>query len=134
LSLDQRAQILKTIIETKVGVKELVTKISGQRAKKTVSMIKNMHYDGLVYFKNVSTSKPGRPKKLVLPTVLGVDFLDGYNTLKHKKLYSKPQDLEHAKRDAAYTSRLKDRGLDPFKLFLELNSIANNIKVSSKAH
>jgi hypothetical protein len=48
------------------------------------------------------------------------------------KLQARKEDLEHAVKDALYTQRLVDHGHSPFKLFLELNTIALNIKKSSE--
>jgi hypothetical protein len=48
-------------------------------------------------------------------------------------LRARKKDLERAAKDAAYTSRLVANGHSPFKLFMELNMIARNIKVSSEA-
>ena len=66
-------------------------------------------------------------------TPLGLDFLETYRKLKIKPLRARKEDLEHAVRDALYTERLITNGHSPFELFMELNSIARNIKISSEA-
>jgi hypothetical protein len=66
-------------------------------------------------------------------TSLGLEFLEAYRELKMKPLRARREDLEYAVRDALYTERLIANGHSPFELFMELNSIARNIKVSSEA-
>lgn len=63
---------------------------------------------------------------------LGIEFLETYRELKMKPLKAKKEDLEHAVRDAAYTGRLVANGHSPFQIFMELNTIAHNIKISSE--
>jgi hypothetical protein len=53
--------------------------------------------------------------------------------LKMKQLRARREDLKHAVRDALYTERLITDGHLSFELFMELNSIVRNIKVSSEA-
>jgi hypothetical protein len=48
------------------------------------------------------------------------------------KLQARKEDLEHAVKDALYTQRLVEYGHSPFKLFMELNTIAHNIYKSSE--
>ena len=48
------------------------------------------------------------------------------------KLQARKEDFERAVKHALYTQRLVDHGHSPFKLFMELNTIALNIKKSSE--
>jgi len=68
----------------------------------------------------------GRPRILVRPTTLGEDYLDAYEALKMKPLRSRRADLIQAARDGEYALRLEARGLSPFDLFLELNSVVGH--------
>jgi hypothetical protein len=130
LSLDQRAKILEAATSNSYGVKEIIQKVQGTRASNIVSLVKDMRQERLVQVQQVPRSGPGRPKMKIIPTSLGYEFLETFRRLKAKPLRSRQSDLERAKRDAAYTERLVENGHSPFQLFMELNAIAYNIKVS----
>ncbi|MHA1358609.1 MAG: hypothetical protein ACTSQI_09070 [Candidatus Helarchaeota archaeon] len=49
-----------------------------------------------------------------------------------QQLKARKEDLDHATKQALYTKRLIAYGHSPFEIFLELNTIARNIKVSSE--
>jgi hypothetical protein len=67
-------------------------------------------------------------------TTLGFEFLETYRKLKMQPLRARKEDLEHAVKDALYASRLVVNGHSPFQIFMELNIIASNIKVSSQVN
>lgn len=92
-----------------------------------------MREERLIELKPVPPSRRGRPKKTVVCTPLGLEFLITHNNLRMKPLRARRQDLEHAVKDALYSEMLVEFGHSPFRLFMELNAIADNIKVSSKA-
>jgi hypothetical protein len=92
-----------------------------------------MHHERLIDFHSVPSGKQGRPKQIVFATPLGLEFLHVYRNLRMKPLRAREEDLAHAVKDAYYAQRLVEYGHSPFKLFMELNSIVNNIKISSEA-
>jgi hypothetical protein len=65
-------------------------------------------------------------------TPLGFEFLSAYSKLKMMPLKARREDLARAAKDVAYANRLVARGHSPFKIFMELNTIARNIKISSE--
>jgi hypothetical protein len=91
-----------------------------------------MNEEQLITLQQVAHSKRGRPKKSITCTPLGFEFLSTYKKLKMTPLRARKEDLAHAAKDAAYASRLVANGHSPFKIFMELNTIARNIKVSSE--
>lgn len=91
-----------------------------------------MRREGLIELKPVKKAVRGRPKKTVICTPLGLDFLETHRKLRVKPLRARREDFEHAVRDALYAGRLTAKGQSPFKLFLELNQIVHNIKSSSE--
>ncbi len=95
--------------------------------------MKKMLEERLIELKPVLQSRRGRPKKIIICTPLGLEFLITHKNLRMKPLRARRQDLEHAIRDALYSERLVEFGHSPFRLFMELHAIADNIKVSSKA-
>jgi len=131
MSLEQRAQLLETAILTNCGVRDLVQALEWNTSK-TISLIRKMNEEELIDLQQVSSSRRGRPKKRIICTPLGIEFLETYKDLKMKPLKARKEDLEHAVRDAAYTRRLIANGHSPFQFFMELNTIANNIKISSE--
>jgi DNA-binding PadR family transcriptional regulator len=91
-----------------------------------------MNEEQLIEFQEVPHSKRGRPKKSVVCTPLGFEFLETHKKLKMQPLRARKEDLDHAAKDAAYANRLVANGHSPFQVFMELNMIARNIKVSSE--
>lgn len=131
MSLEQRAQILEAITSTTCGVRDLVQLLKWKTSN-VISLLRKMNEEQLIALQQVTYSKRGRPKKNIACTPLGLEFLETYKRLKMKPLRARKEDLEHAVRDALYTSRLVENGHSPFKIFMELNMIARNIKVSSE--
>ncbi len=130
MSLDHKAKILEAAASNSYGIKEIIQKVKGTRATHIISLVNEMNQEKLVELQQVPRAKPGRPKKHITLTSLGYEFLETYRKLKTKPLRSRKQDLERSKRDAYYAERLVAAGHSPFQLFMELNTIANNIKVS----
>ena len=94
-----------------------------------------MNEEKLIEFRQVCArahSRRGRPKKNVTCTPLGFEFLDTYRKLRMKPIKARKEDLEHAVKDSLYTDRLVANGHSPFKIFMELNTIVNNIKINSE--
>ena len=91
-----------------------------------------MKDEGLIELQCAHTRKRGRPKKNITCAALGLEFLETYRKLKTKPLRARKEDLEHAVKDSLYTERLAANGHSPFKLFMELNTIVHNIKISSE--
>jgi len=131
MSLDQRAQILEAVVSDPCGVREVIQKIRWKPSR-VISSLEMMKDEGLIELQFARTRKRGRPKKSITCTSLGLEFLETYRRLKTKPLRSRKEDLEHAVKDALYTERLVANGHSPFKLFMELNTIAHNIKISSE--
>jgi predicted ArsR family transcriptional regulator len=130
MSMDARASILRIAYSDLRGVKEVVQKID-LRTSNALLLLEKMSEEGLINLES-KRSERGRPKKIVKPTALGYEFLQAYEKLKVKSLKSRKSDLKHAVDDALYTRRLVEKGHSPFALFMELNNIASNIKVSAK--
>ncbi len=132
MSLDQRAQILAAITSATYGVRDLAQTLKWKTSN-VVFLLKKMNEEQLIKLQQVTHSKRGRPKKSITCTPLGFEFLATYKKLKMTPLKARKEDLDHAVKDAAYANRLVARGHSPFKIFMELNMIARNIKVSSEA-
>jgi DNA-binding PadR family transcriptional regulator len=131
MSSDQRAQILEAAVSSASGVRDLTKKLKWKTSN-VVSLLKKMSEERLIEFKQAAGSKRGRPRKIVTCTPLGFEFLETYRKLRIKPLRARKEDLDHAAKDAAYASRLVANGHSPFQIFMELNTIASNIKVSSE--
>jgi DNA-binding MarR family transcriptional regulator len=129
--LDQRAQILTAVASATCGVRDLAQTLKWKTAN-VVSLLKTMNEEQLVEAQQAPHSKRGRPKKNIVCTPLGFEFLATYNKLKMTPLKARKEDLVHAVKDAAYANRLVANGHSTFQIFMELNMIARNIKVSSK--
>ena len=134
MSVDERAQILNVVARTERGVRELIQKLRWKPSR-VIFLLEQMRDEGLIELQKNSAhnSRRGRPKKIMVCTSLGYEFLEAYRKLKMKPLRARKEDLEHAVKDALYTERLVANGHSPFKLFMELNTFAHNIKISSEA-
>jgi len=93
-----------------------------------------MDEEQLIKIQSAAIQKKGRPKKYIITTSLGYEFLDAYKKLNINILRARKQDLDHAAKDAMDANRLIENGHSPFQIFLELNMIASNIKNSSENH
>jgi len=132
MSLERRAQLLEMAASAPCCVRDAIRRLKW-RSSSVVSMLERMENEGLVELRRVKRSRRGRPKNMIVCTPLGFDFLETYRRLKMKPLRARREDIERAVKDALYVERLIARGHLPFKLFLELNMIVHNIKVSSEA-
>lgn len=135
MSLDERARILEAVTPVERGIREVTEELRWAPSH-VINLLRNMEDEGLIMevrSNRARASKRGRPKKIMTCTPLGLEFLETYRKLKIKPLRARKEDLEHAVRDALYTERLITNGHSPFELFMELNSIARNIKISSEA-
>jgi len=130
MSIDAEARILKMANSSLRGVREVAQKLN-MRTSSALLLLEKMSEEGLINLEK-RHSERGRPRKIVKPTALGCEFLETYERLKIKPLKAQKADLEHAVDDALYAKRLVERGHSPFELFMELNNIARNIKVSAK--
>jgi DNA-binding MarR family transcriptional regulator len=133
MSLEQEAQILEAVASTSCGIRDL-TRTLKWKTSTVISLSKKMNQERLIEFKMVKYSRRGRPKKNIVCTSLGLDFLEAYRKLKMKPIRARREDLEHAAKDALYTQRLVENGHSPFKTFMELNTIVGNIKVASETN
>lgn len=124
--------MLAVVISGSYGVREAIQKLRWQPSL-VISLLKRMREEGLVKLECVRAHKRGRPKNIIVITSLGFEFLETYRRLEMKTLRARKQDLERAVEDALYTERLVAYGHSPFKLFIELNTFAHNVKVSSEA-
>ena len=129
--LDQRAKILEIAGSTSLGVRELV-QVLKWKTSKVISLLREMNKERLIDFQQIKYSKKGKPKKQIICTPLGLEFLTMYRKVKMQPIRAKKEDLDRAVKDALYTCRLIAYGHSPFQLFMELNAIAHNLKVDSK--
>ena len=131
MSFDEKAQVLETAISSSPSVRDIVNTLR-QRTSDTIALLKEMEKERLIKFQNVKREYRGRPKKTIVCTSLGREFLEGYRRLRMKQMRAGKEDLERAVQDALYAERLVAYGHSPFRLFMELNNIVRNIKVSSE--
>ena len=133
MSLEQKSRILQVATLGTCGIRDLAHKLKWKTST-VVSLTKKMNEERLIEFKAVRHAGRGRPRKGIVGTPLGLEFLNTYRKLSMTPLKATKADLEHAARDASYTRRLVENGHSSFELFMELNSIVRNIRNSSEAH
>jgi DNA-binding MarR family transcriptional regulator len=126
LSVEEEAQLLSTVEENPMGVREL-SRTMRRRTQDVVSLIKRMEAGSLVEVTPERGKGRGRPARLVSATVLGEGYLEAFRRLRRMPLVSSRNDLLRARADAEYVNRLVARGRDPIRAFLELNGIVGDI-------
>jgi DNA-binding MarR family transcriptional regulator len=131
--IEQRAKILEITTSKTCGVRDLIQLLK-MKTSNITSLLKKMEEEQLISTQFAKKNKKGRPKKRVIPTPLGHEFLETYMKLNLSIIKSRKTDLDHAAKDAKYAERLVETGHSPFQIFLELNTIASNIKNSSENH
>jgi DNA-binding PadR family transcriptional regulator len=132
MSLEQKAQVLEAAASASCGVRDAVQKLTCKTSS-VISLLKEMEQERLIELTKAVYSRRGRPKKIITCTPLGFEFLESYRKVRMKPLRARREDLERAVKDALYAERLVARGHEAFKLFMELNAVAGNIKVYSEA-
>jgi len=132
LALDERARVLGLVASASCGVRDVI-RLLGWKASRVVSLLARMENEGLVEMRREVSSGRGRPKKTIVPTGLGLEFLEAYRRVEAKPLRGRKTDLERAKRDALYVERLVASGHSAFGLFMELNTIVRSISESEEA-
>jgi DNA-binding PadR family transcriptional regulator len=133
MSLEQRAKILEITTSSTCGVRDIIQMLK-MKTSNIISLLKKMEEEQLITTQSAKNRKKGRPKKCIITTSLGHAFLETYKKLNLNILQSRKTDLNHAAKDAKYAKRLAETGHSPFQIFLELNTIASNIKNSSENH
>ena len=122
MSYDAKAELLKALTPPPRSVREFAGRLH-YRIEAVVSLIREMEDQGLLKVTTEAGAQRGRPRHLIRATSLGEDYLAAYEALGLKLLRSRKADLRQAERNGEYAARLVSRGVSPFKLFLELNSI-----------
>jgi DNA-binding MarR family transcriptional regulator len=133
MSLEQKSHILQLAASGTYGIRDLAHRLKWKTST-IVLLTKKMNEEKLTEFQAFKHTSRGRPKKSIVCTPLGSEFLKNYRKLMMTPLKATKADFEHATRDAAYTQRLVENGHSPFELFMELNSIVRNIRNSSETH
>jgi predicted transcriptional regulator len=133
MSLEQRARIIEITASSNCGVREIVHLLK-MKTSNVISLLRKMDEEQLIKIQFAQCQQKGRPKKCVITTSLGYEFLESYKKLNINILRARKQDLNHAAKDAMYANRLIENGHSPFQVFMELNMIASNIKNSSENH
>lgn len=131
MSLESKAQVLEAVSSARCGVRDVVQALTC-RTSRVVLLLKEMEEERLIEMLQAPSSKRGRPKKIIICTPLGSEFLEAYRKMGMMSLRARSADLERAVKDALYAERLVTSGHDAFRLFMELNTIASNIEESSK--
>jgi len=103
MSTEIKAQLLDTIREESLGVREMARRFR-KRPETIISLIREMENEGLLETSSQLIQKKGRPKRILKPTALGEEYAK-------------------AKRDAEYVNRLIARGKNPYQAFAELNDL-----------
>jgi len=126
---DEKAAILNAISSDSCGVRELIEKLRW-KTERAISTLKTMEEEGLIEFQENLTLNRGRPKKLVVASTLGGEFLETLERCQRKKIQINHNDIKSAVHQASLAKKLEEFHISPYKRFMELNSIALRIRNS----
>lgn len=121
MSVESTAQMLTAIQSRSPGVKELV-KATRRRSQATVRLVRALRAQGLIASERKAGGR-GRPKEVFKATPLGIEYLEAYGRLRGVPLRATEGELRKAAEDARYVGRLAARGVDTFRVFMELNAL-----------
>ena len=124
---DAKAALLRLSLSGPAGVQQMATKLR-LGPSTLIGLAAELQDEGLIEVFEVSTGNAGRPKKGMRVTALGMEYLRAYETLSLKLLKSRRADLRRAAEDGAYARRLAERGVSPYGLFLELNTLGKGAR------
>jgi len=127
--LDEKATILNVIRPNPCGVRELVERLCW-KTERVISLLKTMENEGLIEFHENITSNRGRPKKLIVTSILGGEFLDTFEKCRGKAIQINHNDIKSAVHQANLAKKLEKYLVSPFQRFWELNSIALKVRDS----
>lgn len=126
---DEKAAVLKAIEPNPCGVRELVEKLHW-KTQRVISLLRTMQEEGVIeFYENVASSR-GRPKKLVVPSILGGEFLEAFERCKRKAIQINRNDIKSAVYQANLVKKLEEYHVSPFQRFWELSSIALRLRNS----
>jgi predicted ArsR family transcriptional regulator len=120
---EDRVMIMRALIGTPMGVRQLAKALQ-MAPSAVIALQAEMEEQGLLQAVPRSGKARGRPKRLLVPTPLGRDYLLAFSILESKKLKASPADLRRATRDARHAAKLAASGRSISGLFLEMNEIA----------
>jgi len=127
--LDEKATVLKAIKPNPCGVRELVEKLRW-KTERVILLLKIMQEEGVIEFYENITQSRGRPKKLVVPSTLGGEFLEAFESCQRKAIQINHNDIKSAVYQAHLAKKLEEYHVSPFQRFWELNSIAFKLRNS----
>jgi len=127
--LDEKAAILNVIRPNPCGVRELVERLRW-KTERIISLLKTMENEGLIEFHENVTPNRGRPKKLIVASTLGGEFLETFEKCQRKAIQINHNDIRSAVHQANLAKKLEEYHVSPFQRFWELNSIALKIRDS----
>jgi DNA-binding MarR family transcriptional regulator len=113
------AEILRAVRSPR-NVSELVASLN-RRSEAVVKAIEEMEETGLVERRIEKGGGRGRPRMLISVTELGRQYLAARSRLEGIPLKATRAGFRRTVEEARYAARLRERGLDPFTLFMELN-------------
>jgi len=127
--LDENATILNAINQNPCGVRELVEKLHW-KTERVISLLKTMLEQGLIEFHENITLYRGRPKKLIVASTLGSEFLETFDRCQRKTIQINSNDIKSAIYQADLAKKLEQYHVSPIQRFWELTSIALKVRNS----
>ena len=121
-NLEAVANLLRASIGGSTGVAQLSRTLRTSPSA-LIALVASLQDEGLLETGRDKRGKPGRPKRWVRTTALGLEFVAAYRALASKALRSRRSDLLRAAADGRYARRLSDT-LSTNDIFLEISELA----------
>ena len=122
-NLALRLAILRALSEPHSGVARMAKELRVGPSS-LIGEMADMRESGLLDFGSARTGSRGRPRRSVVATALGTEYLRSHERLERIIPRSRRSDLRRAALDGEYAARLAAGGVSPYALFFELNAIA----------
>jgi len=117
---------LKACASNKYNTRELL-KILRQNHDKSYDILEELKNAGLIRFINQKNTR-GRTSKIVVPTQLGMEFLNFNLRNQLKRIHLTDDNIRKAIHLANFTQSLVESGINPYDRLVEMNKIAFSIR------
>lgn len=128
--LEDKKAILESVNSGPCFVTELVKRLPW-RTERVIESLERMKEEGLIDFREENEHRRGRPRKMIMITALGKEFLESLKKCQMLLIQVNINDVKNAIYQANLSRRLIEHNVSPYNRFIELNEAARAIQNSS---
>lgn len=117
---------LKACASSRYNMRALLRRLR-QNHDKSYNILEELKNAGFIKFIDQKNTR-GRTSKIVVPTQLGIEFLDFNLRNQLKRIHLTDDDIRKAIHLASFTQSLVELGVNPYDRLVEMNEIAFSIR------